>query len=146
MERKLTIDHFTGRALYFLGKFEKAEEIFEKNLKDYDDRGNVHATAYNNAWLARVNISLKNKVKAKRFKEAAVKFFEKESKKRKSQHVLEAAYIIEAEYNNFVADYEKAIKNSISALAVNLPPGSYKDGVWEAVAELVKAVGSTSKI
>src|SRR5258708_30230894 len=62
-DRILTVDHFTGRALYFRGKksdLKECEQLFENNLIGYQKLKSDDAIAFNYSWLARVYIAMKD--------------------------------------------------------------------------------------
>lgn len=149
-ERLLTIEHFTGRALYIRNKdnfgsnqavkdLKEARKLFAANLESYGKAGREDAVAFNNAWLARVAMALSDIKEAKRRVALAKKHFERVSDKTSSNHILGHYHRIAAELAIFEKEKKKAVDHALMALEFTIPSGTYFNGTMEAVRLLVKA-------
>lgn len=138
-DRILTIEHFLGRAYY--KKYIKsgnpqylnaAEKQFQKNLVNYNKAGNSQAVAFNQAWLARVEIQKGNIVAADKLVKSSKARFNN-----KGHYFRIAAEIELAKQNK-----DKASEYAILSLKYTLPPNTYHNGTWEAVRLVVRSLQS----
>lgn len=148
--RGLTIDHFIGRAIYKNLKagnsknntsdLNVAEEIFTKNMAEYEKRKEWASVAFNFAWLARVEIERNNLSKASRLVAKAKTYFKKSMSEEKSSSKITSHYHRVAGLLEIAkGDSEEAFRHAVEAFRLTLPPGIYYNGTMEAVKIMVES-------
>jgi len=150
-DRLLTVQHFTGRALYKIAKegkgtgkarkdLEAARDLFQQNLEGYRKLGDrPDAVAFNEAWLARVAMAQGKKEKAKRLVENARKHFEEAAETFDSQTILGHYHRVAGQLANYLGNSDEALEHGIEALRLTLPNSAYYNGVLEATKIIVEA-------
>lgn len=143
-DRLLTVEHFTGRALYFRGRksdLDECERLFNDSLEGYRKLEREDAIAFNYSWLARVAIAQNDLEKARDLTKKAEEFFEKASKS-KGNSIKAYAYRLKSELAIANGKKEESVKYSCEGLRLTLPAGTYYNGVIEAVKNIIKASNS----
>lgn len=141
-DRLLTVEHFIARAMYFRGIKSDLKEcirLFNHNLESYKKLKSQAAIAFNYSWLARCLIAEKNLKKAKIAVDKSVEYFDKVSKKQGNQ-IKTYSYKIKAELAIAQGKDEEAVRNSLEAIRYSLPPGTYYNGVIEALKPIVESL------
>lgn len=139
-DRILTVEHFTGRALYFQGKKSDLKEcirLFTHNLEGYKKLKSDTAIAFNYSWLARTHIADGNLKEAKSAAIKSEEYFNKVAKKQGEQ-IKTYSFRIKAELAKAEGKKEEAVKNSLEAIRHALPPGTYYNGVLEALKPIIE--------